>query len=90
MEQFILELVTKYPLVASIVMAVGVFRAIFKPIMGLIDAYVSATPSTSDDAAVATFKDGKVFRALVWFVDYTTSIKIPVKKSEPVAEQISG
>lgn len=77
MEAFILELATKYPAVMAVCLAVTVFRAIFKPAMTLLEAYVRATPTTSDDAAVEGFKAGKIYKALVWIVDYTMSIKIP-------------
>ena len=86
MEQFILDLVAKYPLIAGVVMVIGVFRAIFKPLMTLVEAYVQSTPSTKDDEAVASFKTGKIYAALVWLVDYTTSIKLPVLQTDKSGE----
>lgn len=82
MEEVIVQLITKYPVVAAIFVAIGVFRTIFKPIMTVVDLFVASTPSKKDDAVVAGFKSGKIYKALVWFVDYTTSIKLPVAKTD--------
>ncbi len=55
----------------------GVFRVIFKPLMSFVQVYVKATPSTSDDAALASFEASKAYTTLVWCVDFLLSVKLP-------------
>lgn len=85
MEQFLVDLVTNYPVGAAILMVLGVFRAIFKPLMSVWEAYVKSTPSDSDDKILEGFKASKVYKILVWLVDYLLSIKLPSKKAEEKA-----
>ncbi len=49
---FIIAQSQSHPTLASIVMLLGVTRTIFKPLMGLIEAFVLATPTTNDDQVV--------------------------------------
>lgn len=80
MEMLILDLVKDYPMMASIFMIIGVLRSIFKPLMTLLHSYVDATPSEKDNASLEKLKASKVFAALVWFIDYSSSIKLPPAK----------
>lgn len=80
MEQIFIELVQKYPNAVMVLTAVGVLRAIFKPLMGVWEAYVASTPSVSDDEVLNNFKTSKLYKALAWFVDYAASIKLPGQK----------
>lgn len=77
MEQTIINLlvglVQNYPWFTSVVMVLGVARAVFKPAVAVYEAYVMETPSTEDNAAFEKFKTGKVYFVL----DYLFSIKIP-------------
>ena len=77
MEELILGLLVKYPVVGTILMVVGVARAIFKPIMSVAAAYVKATPSLKDDAAFEGVEGSKIYKSIAWFLDYTLSIKLP-------------
>lgn len=76
------NLAVQYPWVMAIVVVMGVFRAIFKPIMTVVEKYVEATPSKSDDAFLAKIKESKVYRAVAWFADYLLSVKLPKKESK--------
>ena len=82
MEQFILELAQKYPTIMAIFMAMGMFRALFKPAMTLIEAYVKESPGLEDDSKLAKIKEKKWYRYLVYLLDYTASIKLPKKKKD--------
>lgn len=76
METFILSLVEKYPSLSTVVMAVGVFRLTFKPLMTFLETVIKATPATGDDAALEKFKSGKIYKSLSFVVDYLLSIKL--------------
>lgn len=74
--QFLLSLVQNYPWFSVVILVLGTARAVFKPAIALLDAYVLSTPATADDDWEREFKSGKVF----WFLDYILSIKIPEKQ----------
>ena len=80
MEQLFLMLVQKYPSAVMLFTAIGVLRAVFKPIMTVLESYVAATPSASDDEALKGFKASKAYAWIAWFIDYTASIKIAPQK----------
>jgi hypothetical protein len=75
--EFILGLIAEYPLAASVLVVIGVLRAIFKPIMTAIEAVVEATPTKKDDLALEKAKASKLYLAVVWFIDYFASVKLP-------------
>ena len=77
MEELVLGLLLKYPVAVTILMVLGICRAVFKPIMSVASAYVQATPSIKDDAALIKVESSKIYKSLVWFLDYTLSIKLP-------------
>lgn len=76
--QLLASAMVKWPVMTTIIMVIGVLRACVKPAMSLLQAYVLATPSKSDDEFVANFQSGKIYRAIAWFIDYVSSIKLPV------------
>ncbi len=80
MEAILLELVSSHPAVASVLMGIGVLRAIFKPLMTVLDKYVESTPSAKDDEKLAKFYSSKAYKVVAWILDYTASIKLPKKK----------
>jgi hypothetical protein len=80
MEQFLLELASKYPVVVAVCSVVGIFRLVFKPTVALVKLIVAATPSESDDKVVADIEASGIWKAVLWVVDYLLSIKLPGKK----------
>lgn len=85
-QQLILTAVEKWPVVSSILMVMGVLRACFKPLMGLLQSYVLATPSKSDDEFLKRVESGKIYQGFVWFIDYFASIKLPVTKASDASK----
>lgn len=59
---------------------IGTLRLIVKPALALAYAIVQATPSKSDDEAVAKVEQSKVFKALLFVLDWLASVKLPSKK----------
>lgn len=70
--------ITKFPILSSVFMVMGVMRAAFKPLMSLIETVVAATPTKADDEVLTEVKASKVYTSIVWLVDYFASVKIPV------------
>jgi hypothetical protein len=81
MEAVLIEMIIKaaneYPWATIIVVWVGVFRVTFKPVMAAVETYIAATPHKGDDEFLAKLKEHKIYKAVVWFVDYSMSIKLP-------------
>ena len=80
MEQLIAELVMRYPSLMAVVVILGIFRAIFKPIVTAYQAYVEATPGKEDDEKFEEIKNSSAYKSISWFVDYLFSIKLPKAK----------
>lgn len=74
--QFLVSLAQNQPWFVTVVLILGVARAVFKPLIAVLDAYVLSTPAIADDEWVREFKTGKVY----WLLDYILSIKIPEKQ----------
>jgi hypothetical protein len=77
MEELLLELVQSQPKLVGVFVVVGVMRAVFKPIMSVVEAYVKSTPNEEDDKKLLALKEHKAYKALVWLVDYLLSVKLP-------------
>jgi len=72
----ILGFVQANPNAAAVLLAMGVARAVFKPIFALAHAYVEATASPDDDAELAKIEDSKIVKAIAFVLDYVASVKI--------------
>jgi hypothetical protein len=66
----------KYPVLVSVFLVMGVLRSIFKPLMTFLHAYVLATPSEKDNKKLAKLESSKVYKAIVFLVDYFSSVKL--------------
>ena len=80
MEQFIIDLVTKYPWFSMVCIFIGIFRLIFKPAMALVKSVIMITPSLADDAIWKRWEDSSIYKLIIWIVDYLLSIKLPGQK----------
>lgn len=78
MEQIIADLILKYPQLAAFFVVIGVLRVVVKPLMSIVKAAVEQTPSTKDDAAVAAFEQSKLYKTLLFIIDWLFSLK-PIK-----------
>jgi len=74
--EWCLSLAQSNPHVAMAFMIIGGFRAVFKPIMSAWAAYVEWTESKDDDLKFQEFKEGRLYRFIVWLLDFTASIKV--------------
>ena len=76
----IIELIAQYPQVAVVLAAIGTFRVIFKPIMEALDKIVISTETKKDDDLLNKVKENKIYKVIVFLVDYLSSIKLPQQK----------
>jgi hypothetical protein len=73
---WLLDLVTKYPWLATFVTVLGVFRAIAKPIWSLVLATVAATPTKADDNFIDEQEHSTWWKYLSYAIDWIFSIKV--------------
>lgn len=76
-QQTIIDLVSHYPVIATILMVIGVARMIFKPFFSFMQAVVDATPSANDNEILAKVEASKVYKAIAYAFDWFGSIKLP-------------
>lgn len=70
------ELAAKYPALMTVFVIVGILRAVNKPLFALLHAYVEATPSDKDDAALKKAEESKGIKTVMWVLDYLASVKM--------------
>jgi len=73
--KLILDFAMGYPQVSAILLIIGGARAVFKPIVALAQAYVSATPSLEDDKILDSVQKNPIFKAVEFVLDYLFSLK---------------
>lgn len=69
----------QYGVIAQIIMIIGMLRVVMKPLMSLIQAVVQVTPSLADDSFLAKILEHKVYKAIVYLLDWSASVKLPKK-----------
>ncbi len=77
---FIMWIVAKNPMVASLIVMVGTMRLVMKPIMSALQQVVDLTATKVDDEMLKKVLDSKWYKAISWFLDYVGSIKLPQSK----------
>jgi len=84
--ELIAMLIAKYPIAAQVFMIMGVLRAINKPLFALLQSYVDATASKSDNELLAKIMASKVYKYLNFILDWSTSVKLPKADEQPPAK----
>ena len=77
---FLEKAAADYPWVLMTLMVMGLLRLINKPLFAFWRSYVQSTPSTSDDAFLDKVEASPVWKAVLFVIDWTASVKIPPKK----------
>jgi hypothetical protein len=68
----------KYGWITTVILVIGCLRVLFKPVMLAIESYVKQTPGEADDARIAKFEAGVVYKAIAFVLDFGASIKLPL------------
>lgn len=66
----------QYPHGATLLMVMGILRAVFKPLFAVAHAYVEATETPEDDAKLAEIEQSKLVKGIAFALDYVASVKI--------------
>jgi len=78
MQETVAQLMVQYPWIATIFMVIGVIRVVVKPLMALAKSVAASTPSAKDDAVVAGLESNKIYKTVLFVIDWIFSLK-PVK-----------
>lgn len=68
------------PSVVSILILIGGFRVVFKPLMALFEAVAIYTPTKKDDKLYKEISEGNAYKTVRFLFDFIASIKLPSKK----------
>lgn len=72
---FVAGLTTKYPVVVTILTLIGLLRLLVKPVIAYLHSRAAATESPDDDARLEKAERSWWFKALMFGLDWTASIK---------------
>ncbi len=72
---FLQNLAAAHPAISSVLMVVGMCRAIFKPLMTFLHSIADATPSLKDNELLEKAEGSVVYKWAMWGIDYLFSIK---------------
>ena len=67
----------KFGWFVTVISILGTLRLVVKPVMLVIEAIVKNSASSEDDAKLAAFESGPIYRWLLWSLDWVASIKAP-------------
>lgn len=73
---FAVGLMGTHPAFATVLMIVGLFRVLFKPLIAMVDAYVNYTENKTDDKMFKDFLASPFYSTIVFILDYLASIKL--------------
>lgn len=54
---------------------IGSLRVMIKPLRDLVHAYVNVTPSTKDNEKLSEIEKSKVYKGIMYFIDWFSSIR---------------
>jgi len=64
------------PIVASILMVIGILRVTIKPLMSVVHIIVDATATKKDNEAVEKVEASKGWKTFLYIIDWLGSIKL--------------
>jgi hypothetical protein len=76
MQAAILAFLSSHPQLAVLVTAVVVLKAVFHPLMAVIENGVSASGDANAQKILNNVEASSVYKMIVWAIDYATSIDL--------------
>jgi hypothetical protein len=73
--KFVLDLAAQNPQIAAILIVVGGFRIVMKPLVELAKAIAASTASPHDDKIISDVEASPIYKAILFVLDYAFSIK---------------
>lgn len=78
----IIGLATQYPVLGSVLLVIGALRFVIKPLLVAARWIVSGTETTADDAWLTRVESSAWLTALLFAIDWLSSIKLPKRASD--------
>ncbi len=75
----VIQFAAQYPIVATILMVVGVLRLVNKPLFAFLNTVVAATPTPKDNEILKKIETSKAYQYISFLLDYLGSVKMPAK-----------
>lgn len=66
-----------FSVVSKILMIIGVIRVMLKPIMSVIQAFISLELSPGADSFLQKVLDSPIYKSISYILDWSASIKLP-------------
>ena len=76
---FIKSMAEKHEIVFSIIMVMGMARLVLKPLMVFLHEIVLISPTDKDNKALSKLEDSKIYKGLLFVLDYLFSLKVKKK-----------
>lgn len=76
MEELVIAMASKYPVIIGIFTVIGILRAVNKPLFAFIRSYVQATETKKDDALLDKVEQSKVYSYVCFVLDWFASVKM--------------
>lgn len=80
--EFFRDFLAAHPDITTILAAVGLMRAINKPLFALMKIYVKKTQSTKDDELLEKIERSKYYKMFLFGLDWLASVKPISDKKE--------
>ena len=74
------SIVTQYPWLSTVLIVIGAFRLVAKPLMSLAHSVAAYTTTTKDDVIVEKVEASWAWRAFCWLLDWTASVQIGTQR----------
>ena len=65
----------KYGWLLQAITIIGSLRVMIKPLRDVIHTYVNITPSTKDNEKLAEVEKSKIYKGVMYFIDWFSSVK---------------
>jgi hypothetical protein len=79
----IISLATQYPVLVTVLSAVGALRLLVKPIMSFLHQRAEATETKDDDLRLKKIESSWWFKLVAFGLDYLASVKVQ-KPAKPI------
>lgn len=73
---WLVDIVAKYPTLATVVFVIGALRTVLKPVVALLHSLANSTATPKDNALLAKLESSKALRGILFVIDWAASIKV--------------
>ncbi len=82
LQPLLVQYAQQYPWLFTLLLVMASLRLFFKPLMEIFKGVVELTPSQKDNEFYNKMLEHKVYKAIVFVIDWFASIKLPKKPED--------